>query len=208
MIDASSMINDNNTYEYFVYFTRYILPWLICLVAYIIGSIPFGLILVRLSGMGDVREIGSGNIGATNVMRTGKKSIGILTLLLDAGKGAAVIGIAYWLDVSPYIAGACAILGHIFPVWLKFRGGKGVATYLGVLLAINWIMGLVFITTWLTTFFATKISSLSAIFSLFIVPLIGFFVVGSYFFAFASVVGILVIFKHKDNIKRLINKEE
>lgn len=191
---------------------------LIMLVCYLIGSIPFGLILTRLAGLGDVRAIGSGNIGATNVLRTGNKKIAILTLLCDMLKGTLAVFIAsLLLNLQTYsyyvlLAGFLAFLGHLFPIWLNFKGGKGVATYLGVCLGIYWPCALVFIFTWLTTAYVTRYSSLSALIAVILVPifiivsipsLIGF-IVATPFIAMT----IIVIIKHKENIKRLKNGSE
>lgn len=131
---------------------------------YLLGSIPFGVLLTRLAGAGDLRKIGSGNIGATNVLRTGRKGLAALTLLGDAGKGAlAVLVAAQWGPDTVVFAALGAFLGHLFPVWLKFRGGKGVATYLGILIAIAWPAALVFAVVWLAVAFLTRYSSLAAL---------------------------------------------
>ena len=134
---------------------------------YLMGSVPFGLILTRLTGAGDLRSIGSGNIGATNVLRTGRKGLAVATLLLDAGKGAlAVLMAAYWSDGDPIVvalSGLFALLGHCFPLWLKFRGGKGVATMLGVSLALDWRIGATSAAVWLLVALLTRISSLGGI---------------------------------------------
>jgi glycerol-3-phosphate acyltransferase PlsY len=134
------------------------------LLGYLLGSIPFGLILTRLFGLGDLRQIGSGNIGATNVLRTGNKSVAALTLVLDAAKGtAAVLIAAHWGETAAMLAALGAFLGHLFPVWLGFRGGKGVATYIGVMLGLYWPAALVFCAAWLIVAFATRYSSLAAL---------------------------------------------
>src|SRR5512144_361752 len=131
---------------------------------YLLGSIPFGLILTRLAGLGDVRQIGSGNIGATNVLRAGSKKLAAATLVLDALKGtAAVLLAAQWGETPAMLAGLGAFLGHLFPVWLGFRGGKGVATYIGVLLGLYWPAGVAFCVVWLLVAFATRYSSLGAL---------------------------------------------
>ena len=140
----------------------------LCLAAfacgYLLGSIPFGLILTKLAGLGDVREIGSGNIGATNVLRAGSKPLAAATLLLDAAKGtAAVLLAAHWGETAAILAGLGAFLGHLFPVWLGFRGGKGVATFIGVLLGLYWPAAVAFCAVWLITAFATRYSSLAAL---------------------------------------------
>ena len=177
---------------------------------YLLGSIPFGLIVTRLAGLGDVRKIGSGNIGATNVLRTGKKWAAALTLLLDCGKGAAAVLIAhtYYGIEGGVIAGIAAILGHIFPVWLHFKGGKGAATFIGVLLAAYWPPGLLVIATWLAVAYFSRISSLSALVAAALAP--------AYFIAFgrlsesllALVLAIIIFFTHRDNLHRLWRGEE
>jgi glycerol-3-phosphate acyltransferase PlsY len=134
------------------------------LLGYLLGSIPFGLILTRLFGLGDLRQIGSGNIGATNVLRTGNKSVAALTLVLDAAKGtAAVLIAAHWGETAAMLAALGAFLGHLFPAWLGFRGGKGVATYIGVMLGLYWPAALLFCAAWLIVAFATRYSSLAAL---------------------------------------------
>ncbi len=142
-------------------------PWLlaILLVAYLLGSIPFGLLVSRFMGLGDVRNIGSGNIGATNVLRTGSKKAALLTLLLDGGKGAVAVLVARYLygDTAAQVAALGAFLGHIFPLYLRFKGGKGVATFLGILLALHPLTGLAACLTWLTTALLFRISSLAAL---------------------------------------------
>ncbi|MCB9988504.1 MAG: glycerol-3-phosphate 1-O-acyltransferase PlsY [Rhodospirillales bacterium] len=191
--------------------------------AYLIGSIPFGLLLTRIAGLGDIRQIGSGNIGATNVLRTGNKKLAALTLLLDGGKGAAVVLLYSALypytpsqDSAPpglFIAtylliGFLAILGHNFPVWLKFRGGKGVATTLGVLLAAVPWAGVAACLVWLTTAFISRISSLSALVALAIAPVVTFFVYGAEPAGICLLITALGYTRHKDNIKRLLKGEE
>src|SRR5690349_9659434 len=142
------------------------MPWptlAAAVLAYLVGSIPFGLVLTRLGGYGDIRAIGSGNIGATNVLRTGNKTLALLTLLLDLGKGAVTVLVAqaFGPDIA-VIAAAFVVLGHLFPVWLRFKGGKGVATAGGVLLAIAWPVGLLALATWLLVAVLSRYSSLSA----------------------------------------------
>lgn len=172
---------------------------------YLLGSIPFGLLLTRLAGLGDVRSIGSGNIGATNVLRTGNKKLAAATLLLDALKGTAAVIIAnqYGMGLG-IIAGFGAFLGHLFPVWLGFKGGKGVATYLGILLAVSGLASLVFAVIWIATAFLTRYSSLSALIACVAVPitllLLGFVDAAVAF----SVMSLIVFFKHRANISRLI----
>lgn len=141
--------------------------------AYLLGSLPFGLLLTRAAGLGDIRKLGSGNIGATNVLRTGRKDLALLTLILDSGKGAAAVGLANLLAGSEValIAAFAAVLGHLFPIWLRFRGGKGVATTLGTLLALAFWVGLLACLTWLLVAFATRYSSLAGLMSLALAPL-------------------------------------
>ncbi|GGA54303.1 glycerol-3-phosphate acyltransferase [Nitratireductor aestuarii] len=175
------------------------------LCGYLIGSIPFGLILTRMAGLGDVRKIGSGNIGATNVLRTGNKKLAALTLLLDALKGTAAVLIAgRFGEQYGLIAGLGAFLGHIAPVWLGFRGGKGVATYLGILLAAAWQGALVFALAWLATAFITRFSSLSALVAAVCVPLallaLGLKLPALLFAALS----IMIFIKHRANISRLL----
>lgn len=179
------------------------------LIGYLLGSIPFGLILTRLMGAGDLREIGSGNIGATNVLRTGRKGLAAATLLLDMAKGAAavMIGQRYGSDYA-VMAGVAAFIGHVYPVWLKFRGGKGVATMLGVTLALNWVLGLVFAVVWLAALAATRISSVSGMAAAISVPiaasLIGQMGLGYALLALAMI----ILWKHRANIGRLIDGTE
>ena len=152
---------------------------------YLLGSVPFGVILTRLGGAGDVRQIGSGNIGATNVLRTGRKDLAFATLILDAGKGAAALLLAKYMmgGVSPSaelagaIAGGAAFLGHLFPVWLKFKGGKGVATYVGLLFAAMWQVGLAFGVIWLLTAAIFRMSSFAALVATLATPVIAYFLI-------------------------------
>ncbi len=172
---------------------------------YLLGAIPFGLILTRAAGLGDVRSIGSGNIGATNVLRTGNKGLAAGTLLLDALKGtlAAYLGSRISIEMG-IVAAFGALLGHLFPIWLSFKGGKGVATYLGILFGLMWQGGLVFCAVWLATAFISRLSSLAALVGCFVVPVV-LYALGSHqlagFFALAS---IIVIVKHRANIQRLV----
>ena len=177
--------------------------------SYLMGSIPFGLILTKLFLNRDIREIGSGNIGATNALRTGNKLIGYSTLILDIAK--AIIPVIYVKFNYPdiiYIASLFAFLGHVFPIWLKFKGGKGVATYVGILFSINIILGLIFVVFWVFIFLLSKYSSLSSIIASISVPiyiLIAGQINDAIFFA---IMFILIFFTHRENIKRLKNKEE
>ena len=182
---------------------------LVISISYLIGSIPFGLILTKIFLKKDIREIGSGNIGATNVLRTGNKTIGYLTLILDVIK--AVIPVLYIKIKFPeliYISSLLVFIGHVFPVWLKFKGGKGVATYVGILFSINYILGIVFAFSWLIIFFISKYSSLGSILSSIIIPIFIFFnssYENEYFFI---IMFVLILYTHRENVKRLINKEE
>ncbi len=182
-------------------------------VGYLFGSIPFGLLLTRAAGLGDVRKIGSGNIGTTNVLRTGHKGLAAATLLLDAGKGAvAVLIFDRWgLDFA-VVAGLAAVLGHSFPVWLGFRGGKGVATGLGVLLALAWPVGLAACAVWLITAFATRYSSLAALIAFAASPLLALILVPApdrLLVALAAITLAALIFaRHAGNVRRLLSGEE
>lgn len=177
--------------------------------SYLMGSIPFGLILTKLFLNKDIREIGSGNIGATNALRTGNKLIGYSTLLLDIAK--AIIPVIYVKFNYPdliYIASLCAFLGHAFPIWLKFKGGKGVATYVGILFSVDIILGLVFVSSWMFIFLLSKYSSLSSIIASLLIP-IYILITGQINDAiFFATMFILIFFTHRENIKRLKNKEE
>ena len=177
---------------------------------YVLGSIPFGLLLTHLAGLGDVRQIGSGNIGATNVLRTGRKGLAAATLLLDAAKGAAAVLIANHCfgQTAGTIAGFGALLGHIYPVWLKFKGGKGVATFLGVLIGLAWELAALFAIVWLAVAAITRISSLSAMIATVAVP-IGAWVLGYDQVAMASaLMAVIILIKHRGNIRRLLAGEE
>jgi acyl phosphate:glycerol-3-phosphate acyltransferase len=176
---------------------------------YLLGSIPFGLVLTRLAGYGDIRKIGSGNIGTTNVLRTGNKALAAATLVLDSGKGAAaaLLALAFGWDTALVAAGA-SMLGHTFPVWLGFRGGKGVATALGVLLALSWPTGLVACATWLLTALVFRISSLSALVSLGLAPVFAWFWSGPQLAQLALFIAVLVWIRHHANIRRLLRGEE
>jgi acyl phosphate:glycerol-3-phosphate acyltransferase len=176
---------------------------------YLLGSIPFGLVLTRLAGLGDLREIGSGNIGATNVLRTGSKPLAALTLLLDAAKGtAAVLLAARWGKDAAMLAGLGAFLGHLFPVWLGFRGGKGVATYIGILVGLYWPAALVFCAVWLLVAFITRYSSMSALLasgaSVAALAVMGEWRVAGLFL----VLTLLLYLRHAPNIGRLARGEE
>ena len=180
----------------------------ISILSYLMGSIPFGFILTKIFLKKDIRDIGSGNIGATNALRTGNKSLGYGTLFLDVIK--AVIPVIYVKLNYPdyiFIASLCAFLGHLFPIWLKFKGGKGVATYVGILFSINLTIGFVFIGVWFFTFLISKYSSLSSLLGSLSVPIYLFFFT-SQKLVFFSIMFILIIYTHRENVKRLKNKEE
>lgn len=184
-------------------------------VGYLLGSIPFGLLLTHAAGLGDVRKIGSGNIGATNVLRTGHKGLAALTLLLDALKGTAAVLIGHWLGaeggvaiLASLVAGLAAFLGHVFPMWLGFRGGKGVATYIGVLLGADWRAAVGFCAVWLLVAVLTRYSSLSALIAALITP-IGVWATGDRPTAIlAALMSALLIYKHRANIRRLASGQE
>ena len=179
------------------------------IISYLMGSIPFGLILTKIFLKKDIRDIGSGNIGATNVLRTGNKIIGYLTLSLDILK--AVIPVLYIKFNYPelvYVSSLSVFIGHVFPLWLKFKGGKGVATYVGILFSINYILGFLFIASWLIIFFILRYSSLGSILATSIIPIFIFFnpnYENEYFFI---IMFVLIFYTHRENVKRLINKEE
>lgn len=177
---------------------------------YILGSIPFGLALTRLFGLGDIRNIGSGNIGATNVLRTGRKDLALATLLLDAGKaGIAALIVNHFLGL-PYglIAGAAALLGHCFPVWLGFKGGKGVATFFGVLFATAWPVGLIAGAIWLGMAFTLKMSSLAALTAAIGAPIAAFAMGRADIAIMAAALAVVIYIRHKDNIGRILKGTE
>ena len=189
------------------YFSLY--PLLALAVGYVLGSIPFGLILTRLAGHGDVRNIGSGNIGATNVLRTGDKPLAALTLILDALKGTAAVLIgARFGQEAAILGGLGAFLGHLFPVWLGFRGGKGVATYIGVLIGLYWPGAVAFCATWLLVAALTRYSSLSALAASAAVPLLLLFLGKTQMALLFLFFTVLLFWRHADNIGRLIRGEE
>jgi glycerol-3-phosphate acyltransferase PlsY len=206
------MINDLNYY------------WILIslfLFGYFIGSIPFGLILTKLSGLGDIRNIGSGNIGATNVLRTGNKKIALLTLILDGGKGALAIFITSLffnfflirsfidLELLQSLIAVGAVIGHCFPVWLRFRGGKGVATGFGLIITLNIFVGLAALLIWIITTKIFKISSMSALLAYLLIPILMFFNSTENYFLIASLmISSICWFQHRENIRRLINGSE
>ena len=184
------------------------------IIFYLIGSLPFALILTKLSGFGDIRNIGSGNVGATNVLRTGNKYLAFIVLFLDIFKGfiPLIILQVYFEDLSllnKIILGHFAIIGHIFPIWLKFKGGKGVATYIGFLFSINPYIGLLFLILWMVVALSTKYSSLGSLTSILIAPIYFIFVnFNLYIGIFFIYLTFLIFLKHTENIKRLLNKTE
>jgi len=178
---------------------------------YLAGSIPFGLLLTRLAGLGDIRAVGSGNIGATNVLRTGRKSLAAATLLLDGAKGGLVALAFAFADASttaPLIAGAAAVVGHDFPVWLRFKGGKGVATTLGVLLAVAWPVGLAFAAAWAGAAALFRISSLAALVALVVAPVAAWGLGNAPVAIMAAGLAILGAVCHRANIARLLRGDE
>ena len=177
--------------------------------SYLIGSIPFGFILTKIFLKKDIREIGSGNIGATNALRTGNKSLGYTTLALDILKAIVpVLYIKFNFNEFLYITSLCVFLGHVFPIWLKFKGGKGVATYVGILFAINIYFSLIFIITWLITFALSKFSSLSSLIASTSIPIYLLILSQLDQVIFFTIMFVLIFFTHRENIKRLKNKEE
>ena len=182
---------------------------LIIIISYLLGSIPFGFLLTRIFLKKDIREIGSGNIGATNALRTGNKSIGYATLILDIVKAVIpVIFVKVYFIEYLYIASLSVFLGHVFPVWLKFKGGKGVATYVGILCCIDIYLGVAFGVLWFTTFLIFKYSSLSSLIGSLSIPIINFFILKSDVIFFFIIMFVLIFYTHRENIKRLLNHNE
>ena len=182
---------------------------LIIIISYLLGSIPFGFLLTRIFLKKDIREIGSGNIGATNALRTGSKSIGYATLILDIVKAIIpMIFVKVYFIEYLYIASLSVFLGHVFPVWLKFRGGKGVATYVGILCCIDIYLGVAFGVLWFTTFLIFKYSSLSSLIGSLSIPIINFFILKSDVIFFFIIMFVLIFYTHRENIKRLLNHNE
>jgi len=181
---------------------------IIALGSYLLGSIPFGFILTKVFLKKDIRDIGSGNIGATNALRTGNKSLGYTTLILDISKAVLpVLFVKFNYPDYIFLASLCTFLGHVFPIWLKFKGGKGVATYVGILFSINLILGLIFVVSWAFTFLLSKYSSLSSIIASLIIP-VYLIIFGNYNSIFFIIMFVLIFYTHKENVKRLKNKEE
>ena len=177
--------------------------------AYLLGAIPFGLLITKLYRLGDLRNLGSGNIGATNVLRTGNKFAALLTLILDGFKGALSVILASFISKDAAIlASFCVLIGHIYPVWLKFLGGKGVATFIGALLALNFFAGIFVCLVWLATAFLFRYSSLAAIFGIVSAPLWIFLFYGEEAFLVTLIMALLILFRHKDNIRRLVDGSE
>jgi len=178
-------------------------------IGYLLGSIPFGLILTKLSGLGDIRDVGSGNIGATNVLRAGGKKLAALTFLLDAAKGTLAVWLAARFSAeAAMIAGLAAFLGHLFPVWLGFRGGKGVSTYIGVVLGLYWPAALVFCAVWLGMFLIQRTSSLSALTASVATPLFLAFQEAWPLAGLSAFLTLLLFLRHAANIQRLLRGEE
>jgi len=177
---------------------------------YLLGSIPFGLVLVRLAGLGDIRAIGSGNIGATNVLRTGRKDLAVATLILDSGKagGAALLAGYFLSPTAGLIAGGAAFLGHLYPLWLKFAGGKGVATFVGTLLAVAWPVGLTAVGTWIATAALFRFSSLAALVASSTAPVVALALGRPDVALLGLFLGVLIFWRHRANIARLLKGEE
>lgn len=179
---------------------------LVAALAYLLGSVPFGIVITRAMGLGDLRKIGSGNIGATNVLRTGNKPAALATLILDAGKGGIAVLIARALvgEDAAHVAGLAAFLGHLFPIWLGFKGGKGVATYLGTLLALAWPLGLMTCAAWLAVAVIFRISSLAALVAAVLAPVFALLIGAPITALFAAGMTLLVLIRHHANIRRLM----
>lgn len=203
------------------YDLNYLVLCSIFIFGYFLGSIPFGLILTKISGLGDIRKIGSGNIGATNVLRTGNKKIALFTLLLDGGKGAVAIYLItiilpkvldnnfYMVESYQCTVAISAVLGHCFPIWLRFRGGKGVATGFGVILSLNLNIGIIALLIWVIIAKVFKISSMSALIAYFLIPVLMFHYETEFIYFLSSFIISLICFvQHRENIKRLINRSE
>ncbi len=180
------------------------------ILGYLCGSVPFGLLLTRAAGLGDIRAIGSGNIGATNVLRTGNRWLAAATLIMDAAKAALPVLLAgyFWGSQAAMLAGIAAFLGHCFPVWLNFKGGKGVSCFIGILLALSWPVGLIFCGVWLVIAFAQKMSSLAALTAAATAPIFAYVVVDSWLAATAGVLAIVLFYQHRENLMRLLRGTE
>lgn len=178
--------------------------------SYLLGSVPFGLVFTRLAGLGDIRSIGSGNIGATNVLRTGRKDLAAATLILDAGKGAIAVLLTRYLASAELaaIAGTAAFIGHCFPIYLKFKGGKGVATFMGTLLAVAPFLGLAVAGTWALTAAIFRISSLSALVAALLAPLFSYYIVGPGSWVPIAFMTLMIYIRHRENISRILKGEE
>ncbi|SES90348.1 glycerol-3-phosphate 1-O-acyltransferase PlsY [Paracoccus homiensis] len=183
---------------------------LAAILGYLLGSVPFGIVITRALGLGDLRQIGSGNIGATNVLRTGNKPAALATLLLDSGKGAIAVLLARYLggEVAAIVAGGAAFLGHCFPVWLGFKGGKGVATFLGTLIALHWPLGLIACATWLVTALLSRISSLSALVAAALSPLVAMVLGRGDLILVCLFMTALIFIRHRANIARILQGSE
>lgn len=176
--------------------------------SYLLGSIPFGLLITRMSGRGDIREIGSGNIGATNVLRTGSKLLALLTVLCDGGKGIVAVLLATRLgDSAVMVAAIAVIIGHIFSIWLGFKGGKAVATAGGVYFALAWPIGIGAALTWLVVAYVTRYSSLAALIATVIAPIFSYFWASDFVIP-TVIIAFLIIYRHKENVERLIARTE
>ena len=203
------------------YDLNYVVLASIFLFGYFLGSIPFGLILTKISGLGDIRKIGSGNIGATNVLRTGNKKLALITLLLDGGKGAIAIYLITIISTKVFnnnfdivefyqcTIAISAVIGHCFPIWLRFKGGKGVATGFGVILSLNLIIGIVALLIWVLIAKVFKISSMSALIAYFLIPILMlYFETELIYFLSSLIISLICFVQHRENIKRLINRSE
>jgi len=182
---------------------------LIAIISYLLGSIPFGFLLTKIFLKKDIRKIGSGNIGATNALRTGNKVIGYSTLILDILKAVIpILVVKVYFAEFIFISSLSVFLGHVFPIWLKFNGGKGVATYVGILFCLNYILGLLFIISWSVVFLISKYSSLSSLLASLLIPVYHYFFIDSENYYFFIIMFILIFYTHKENIKRLKNNTE
>lgn len=184
---------------------------LVVLASYLLGSVPFGLVITRAAGLGDIRDIGSGNIGATNVLRTGRKDLALATLLLDAGKGAIAVLVTAHALAAPELAAAAgmsAFIGHCFPVFLKFKGGKGVATFFGTVFAINLIVGAIAAVVWLAVAAIFRMSSLAGLTTAAAVPVASYYMSGGNSWVFLAVMSLLVFVRHHENIGRILSGTE